>query len=257
MKDPIDEYDLPPRDSAPWRAKGRRYHHGDLFNSAIRRGLEIVRNEGPDALTLRGLARDLKVTASALLYFFKSRVGLRNAVAAWAGRDLADAGRPSSVVSAPLHWLESSARAWLKQAMAEPNLYRAATGEGWIGSTGPTARWWAPLMPFEAPAAGTRRHAEKLLHRGQQLGEVARPVDAGRPNRLELRPQRGATDPVSRRSANLACCVSAALHGLACARREGVPPERIEGALDLLLLALTPGGLAAAPPGRPGPAPAR
>ena len=243
MNSPIDEYDLPSKDSEPWRAKGRRYHHGDLFNSAIRRGREIVRDYGPEALTLRGLARDLKVSASALLYYFGSRVGLRNVVAAWVGRDLAEAGRPERVLSAPLDGLKDSARAWLKAATAEPNLYRAASGEGWMGSTGPNARWRPPLLAFEAPAAGTRRHAETLLHRGQQLGVVARPADAGPPDRLEVRPKRGATDPVSRRSADLACCVSAALHGLACARREGVPAERVQGALDLLLAALTPAGL--------------
>lgn len=243
--DPMDEFDLPAKDGKPWRPKIRRYHHGDLFNSAIRRGLEIVRDLGPDALTLRGLARDLKVTAPALVYYFGTRAGLRNAVAAWVGRDLQAASRPSGMHSAPLDRLREVARAWLDHATAEPNLYRAASGEGWIGNTLPGWRWRAPLIPFEPPPAGTRRLTEALVHRGQHLGVVARPPNAGPPDRTQMRPKRDATDAVSRRSVDLATCVSAALHGLACARVEGLPAARIEGALDVLLAALTPGGLAA------------
>lgn len=242
----MDDYDLPSKEGNPWRRKARGYHHGDLFNSAIRRGLEIVRDQGPDALTLRGLARDLAVTAPALIYYFGSRVGLRNAVAAWVGRDLAAASRPTGMHSVPMERLRELARTWLDHAMAQPNLYRAATGEGWIGNTQPGWRWIPPLLPYEPPPAGTRRLAEALVHRGQLLGVVARPANSGPPDRTQMRPKRGATDPVSRRSVDLATCVSATLHGLVCARFEGLSPARIQGALDLLLAALTPGGLAAA-----------
>src|SRR4051794_28470801 len=65
-----------------------RYHHGNLQKAALQRGRELVTHYGPDALTLRGLARDLGVTAAALVYHFGSLAGLRSSVAAAVLEDL-------------------------------------------------------------------------------------------------------------------------------------------------------------------------
>ena len=61
-----------------WYRK-RRYHHGDLHNSALLRGAEMVARAGPAALTLRALARELGVSATALVHYFGHVKGLRAA----------------------------------------------------------------------------------------------------------------------------------------------------------------------------------
>ncbi|MES2644946.1 MAG: helix-turn-helix domain-containing protein [Myxococcota bacterium] len=114
----------------PRRSPKPRYHHGDLQKAALRRGREIVALRGPDALTLRGLARELGVTATALVYYFGSRGGLRSAVAAAVLADLekeAFAGAIGAARTSP----EVVGSAWVAYAEKNPYLYRLASGEGW------------------------------------------------------------------------------------------------------------------------------
>lgn len=235
---PIDEYDLPGKDSEPWRKKkSTRYHHRDLFNSAIRRGLEIVQGAGPDALTLRGLARDLGVSASALLYHFGSRAGLRNAVAAWVGRDLKDACKPKGPLYDTFDRLRDTAREWLNLVERSPNLFRAAMGEGWRPA-GPG--WWAPVLPYEAPQASARREATRLFERAEQHqrlrseARVGRGDEGPRHEAGDGTAKGGLRAQPSTRSDEVASCVAAALNGLAYARIEGVSRDRIDRALEAL-----------------------
>lgn len=57
------------------------YHHGDLRAAVVRRALEVIAAEGPDAFTLRSLAIDLGVSHTAPRHHFGDRRGVLTAIA--------------------------------------------------------------------------------------------------------------------------------------------------------------------------------
>lgn len=72
-----------------------RYHHGDLRAQVLEAAATVVADDGPDAVSLRELARRAGVSHAAPAYHFGDRRGLFTALAA-AGFDLlADALRES------------------------------------------------------------------------------------------------------------------------------------------------------------------
>jgi AcrR family transcriptional regulator len=58
------------------------YHHGDLRNALIQTGLEILRDEGVHALTLRAVARRARVSHAAPYRHFTDKEALLAAIAA-------------------------------------------------------------------------------------------------------------------------------------------------------------------------------
>lgn len=60
----------------------RTYHHGDLRRTLLTAALDVIATEGPDALSLRDLARRAGVSHAAPAHHFKDRTGLLTAVAA-------------------------------------------------------------------------------------------------------------------------------------------------------------------------------
>lgn len=121
-----------------WTSNKRPYHHGSLRASAIQHGMALVAKSGPMAVTMRGVARDLGVSAAALVYFFHNRAGLRAAIAHAA----AELMRPYSVVRSGGEWagirLKHMAGSMVEFATANPNLYRVIYGEGWRDGGTPT-----------------------------------------------------------------------------------------------------------------------
>ncbi|MEU1123069.1 TetR/AcrR family transcriptional regulator [Streptomyces sp. NPDC005899] len=69
----------------------RAYHHGDLRRAVLTAALDTIAADGPDALSLRSLARRAGVSHSAPAHHFKDRTGLLTAVAAEGYALLADA----------------------------------------------------------------------------------------------------------------------------------------------------------------------
>jgi AcrR family transcriptional regulator len=67
--------------SARKRPPPRAYHHGDLKAALVNAGVEILRSEGLEALTLRAVARRAGVTQSAPYRHFQDRRALMAAVA--------------------------------------------------------------------------------------------------------------------------------------------------------------------------------
>jgi len=57
------------------------YHHGDLRAVLLREAASVVDADGPDALTLRGLARRAGVSHAAPAHHFRDRRGLLTALA--------------------------------------------------------------------------------------------------------------------------------------------------------------------------------
>ncbi|MFF4247652.1 TetR/AcrR family transcriptional regulator [Streptomyces sp. NPDC001822] len=60
----------------------RAYHHGDLRRTLLAAALDAIAEDGPDALSLRDLARRAGVSHAAPAHHFKDRTGLLTAVAA-------------------------------------------------------------------------------------------------------------------------------------------------------------------------------
>lgn len=70
-----------PRSSPRKRAAPRSYHHGDLKAALVEAGVEILRKEGLEALTLRAVARKAGVSQAAPYRHFPDRRALMAAVA--------------------------------------------------------------------------------------------------------------------------------------------------------------------------------
>ncbi|GHG56329.1 putative TetR-family transcriptional regulator [Flavimobilis marinus] len=69
------------------------YHHGDLRDVLLRAAADVVAADGPEAVTLRGLARQAGVSHAAPAHHFRDRRGLLTALAAEGFRRLTEALR--------------------------------------------------------------------------------------------------------------------------------------------------------------------
>jgi AcrR family transcriptional regulator len=72
---------IPSMPKSPARSTSKPYHHGDLRDALVRSATELLRSEGPDALTLRGVARAAGVSQAAPYRHFADRRALVAAVA--------------------------------------------------------------------------------------------------------------------------------------------------------------------------------
>ena len=61
--------------------KAKSHHHGDLHNALVRAGLELLKEGGTKALTIRGCAARAGVSHAAPKHHFNSLDDLRHAVA--------------------------------------------------------------------------------------------------------------------------------------------------------------------------------
>jgi AcrR family transcriptional regulator len=59
----------------------RRYHHGDLSRALVQAGRRILESEGPQALSLRAVAREAGVSPAAPYHHFKDKSELLEAIA--------------------------------------------------------------------------------------------------------------------------------------------------------------------------------
>jgi AcrR family transcriptional regulator len=103
-----------------------QYHHGDLRNALIRAGLEILRSDGSQALSLREAARTAGVSQAAPYRHFKNKEALLAAIAEEGFRLLGD--RIRSAVQAfrmsPEEQFHQTALAYLKLAREHADHFR-------------------------------------------------------------------------------------------------------------------------------------
>lgn len=108
------------------------YHHGDLRNALARAAAELATSGGPDAVTIRGAAREVGVTPTAAYRHFANQSDLLEAarslamdgmVAAMADflRQVPDDGDP---VARAIGRLESTGRGYIRFALQEPGIFR-------------------------------------------------------------------------------------------------------------------------------------
>lgn len=105
----------------------RTYHHGDLRRAVLTAALDVIAADGPDALSLRDLARRAGVSHAAPAHHFKDRTGLLTAVAAEGYALFADtlAAAPDLHERGVAYVRFAAAHPAYFQVMFRPELHRA------------------------------------------------------------------------------------------------------------------------------------
>lgn len=106
----------------------RSYHHGDLRPALIRAALDLLRAEGPEALTLRGVARAAGVSQTAPYRHFADRRQLVAAVAADGFRRMREAMLDAARSVEGPEGFRQIAFAYVRFAHAHPAEYRVMFG---------------------------------------------------------------------------------------------------------------------------------
>ena len=114
--------------SARRPVKRRSYHHGDLKKTLVERAIHLLRTEGPDALTLRGVARAAGVSQAAPYRHFASRRELIGAVAEDGFRNLKETMLAHVAGQGGRAGLKGIAIAYVDFAMQNPGQYRIMFG---------------------------------------------------------------------------------------------------------------------------------
>ena len=109
-------------------AIARPYHHGNLAEAILQRAAEIIDAEGIEALTLRGIARDLGVSHAAPNRHFANKKALLAALAAEAWMQARDAtlneAEQTGSSDARIR-LAAMGRGYLRWALNNRSLFRA------------------------------------------------------------------------------------------------------------------------------------
>ena len=104
------------------------YHHGNLRKALMERAVEIIGTDGVDAVSLRGLARDLDVSHAAPSRHFASRADLLKAIAVEDAGAMVDAVRDAigKAEDDPFARLSAAAQAYVDWVLRYPAHFRAA-----------------------------------------------------------------------------------------------------------------------------------
>ncbi len=115
----------------PTRKPAARYHHGDLRAALVRAGLELLRKEGFEALSLRAVARRAGVSQTAPYSHFTDKNALLAAIAAEGLRTLGSRQRACAALSdVPTEQMLAMARTYVGMACDEPALFQLMLGPG-------------------------------------------------------------------------------------------------------------------------------
>ncbi len=101
----------------------RRYHHGDLRSAVEHEGLRLLEVASADSLSLRQIARNVGVSATAIYRHFPDKESLLTALADIGFARLAAAQQSALTGDDPLAFA-ASGRAYVHFALANPALFR-------------------------------------------------------------------------------------------------------------------------------------
>jgi AcrR family transcriptional regulator len=104
-------------------AESRPYHHGDLRRALILAAERILEREGPQALSLRAVAREAGVSPAAPYHHFKDKSDLLAAISE-AGFEALSEAIKSAVTADTENKLTTIGVAYVKFARDNPALYR-------------------------------------------------------------------------------------------------------------------------------------
>ncbi|MFJ9314481.1 TetR/AcrR family transcriptional regulator [Pimelobacter simplex] len=110
----------------------RAYHHGDLRNALVRAAADLAATGGPDAVTIRGAAREVGVTPTAAYRHFENQADLLEAARALAmdgmvaamADFLAQVPADGDPVERALARLRSTGLGYIRFAVEEPGVFR-------------------------------------------------------------------------------------------------------------------------------------
>ncbi len=103
----------------------RRYHHGDLRSSLISAGLDLLKTRAADDLSLREVAREVGVSATAVYRHFPDKQALLFAMSQQGAQQLsAEQRKARDDVGGGDKGFEAAGRAYILFALANPALYR-------------------------------------------------------------------------------------------------------------------------------------
>ena len=106
----------------------KAYHHGNLRAGILQRAAEVIAAEGIEALSLRGIARDLGVSHSAPNRHFKNKAALLSALAATGWLQVRDATLSAAEETGnddPLVRLNAMGRGYMRWALQHRSLFRS------------------------------------------------------------------------------------------------------------------------------------
>jgi AcrR family transcriptional regulator len=114
----------PRREQAPPSGATDTYHHGHLRAACVEAGVRLVEEDGPDAVTIRGVARIAGVSHTAPLHHFRDRQELLDAVANRGFELLVERLDASLAPDAtPTQALRAYGRAYVDHAVAHRGLF--------------------------------------------------------------------------------------------------------------------------------------
>lgn len=99
------------------------YHHGDLRRALLDEASTVLEESGPDAISMRDLARRLGVSHAAPGHHFEGRSALLAELAADGYRLLAE-DLEAAMSGGPETWASKTGRAYVRFALSHPQRYR-------------------------------------------------------------------------------------------------------------------------------------
>jgi AcrR family transcriptional regulator len=154
---------------------GERYHHGDLRSALVEEGLKRLESGPAEALSLREVARNVGVSATAVYRHFPDKTALLRALTEVGGERIADAFREAMAKAQPgKDAFNAMGRAYVRFALANPSLFRlmmspvvrrGATGE-------PDSRGMQMLANSLKELSGGKMSAEEQYIRRLQSWSV-------------------------------------------------------------------------------------
>jgi AcrR family transcriptional regulator len=119
----------------------RAYHHGDLRAALVDAGLAALQDAAIEDLSLRQLAREVGVSATAVYRHFPDKRALLSALADHGVELLAQAQQAAAQAAPPEDRFAATGRAYVRFALANPALFRlifaytCASGETVFGNS--------------------------------------------------------------------------------------------------------------------------
>lgn len=139
------------------------YHHGDLRQALLDAVDAAVREQGLEALTLRGVARRVGVSHPAAFRHFADKRALLTAFAARSAERMAGFIADAIAASAPADRFLAAGTGYIRFAMEQPGAFRAVFRAELIDPDDPEYRHGMSLLAAPLADAGAPKDADAPL----------------------------------------------------------------------------------------------